>query len=346
MITSSGCIDPWVEFEPDAAQAARFDRQIHDDLAASLDHLRERCHPLLPLPAAALEAMAHALRAGVRFGPAAFGLYASLVFSLLQDDHARALDQFEALVALQPLPHRFEILSLSDPRLAAHRQRFIGLMDFGIAGGPVGVSLEQLQAFRDDHRWAMDRLQRDLPELAAEIAALVSQLILIAVPEAGPEDAAAQVVFDGGSSPMLWGAMVINASRHRSRLELLEVLVHESAHLLLYAHAQHEPLVLNDGGERYPSPLRQDPRPMDGLFHATWVSARMAYAMARLSRSSSLEAALRRQALLAAQQHRVHVAAGLAGIRAHALLTETGRRLIDAAEAAMAPARLGVDPVA
>ena len=59
-------------------------------------------------------------------------------------------------------------------------------------------------------------------------------------------------------------------------------LVHEAAHQLLFGLAVDEPLVLNSINERYGSPLRTDPRPMDGIFHATFVCARMYYAYERL----------------------------------------------------------------
>jgi HEXXH motif-containing protein len=134
---------------------------------------------------------------------------------------------------------------------------------------------------------------------------------------------------------MLWGGMFINAARRRTPLELLEVLVHESAHLLLYAFTQHEPLVLNDEAERYTSPLRTDPRPMEGIYHATWVSARMTYAMHKLSCSKNLDAELRHQALAAANADLANFAAGHALVKAHGRLTDTGRRVIDEAAAAM-----------
>ena len=189
---------------------------------------------------------------------------------------------------------------------------------------------EALQRFLLDHRWAMARMEEDLPEMAAEIQAMVSQLILVWIP-----DDKVRLSFDGGSAPMLWGGMFINAARQRTPLELLEVLVHESAHLLLYAFTQHEPLVLNDEAERYDSPLRNDPRPMEGIFHATWVSARMAYVMHILSRSPRLDDALRRESLVASQVDIANFAAGHAVIQSHARLSETGRQLIDAAAAAM-----------
>lgn len=324
--------EPDLSFLPDGQRAIGLDRQIRSDLGASLDHLCACSAGIVPYDSVAIQRMIAGLRNGARYGPAAFGLYTDLVFALHQQDLARAGFLFNQLALLAPQHELHQILPFDDPALTSHREHFLTLMEF-VAGGDgtlAAVEVEPLASFLADHHWAMDRLSCDLPELAAEIRAVVAQVILVWVPDSGD-----QLVFDGGSSPMLWGGLFLNVARRRTPLELLEVLVHESAHLLLYAFCQHEPLVLNDEAERYPSPLRADPRPMEGIFHATWVSARMAHAMEILSRSVDLGDALRHQALEAMKADRANFLAGEAVIRAHGQLTSTGRRLIVAATAAM-----------
>lgn len=317
-----------LSFSANAARARRLDHQIRADLAASLEHLGSRCQGTIAFDAGGLNQLIHGLRAGDRYTPAAFALYSHLVFALLQDDHSKAAELLAQLIELAPQPTSLEILSLEDPRLAPQRQLLENLMQFEAVDAAALASPEAqgLSGFLGDHHWAMQCMEHHLPELAAEIQALVTQVILVWIP-----DSSDRLVFDGGSSPMLWGGLFINAARRRTPLELLEVLVHESAHLLLYAFTQHEPLVLNDETERYPSPLRVDPRPMEGIFHATWVSARMAYAMEILSGVPELSRDARQQAQVAMQSDRSNFEAGYAVIRAHASLTETGRRLIDSA---------------
>lgn len=61
-----------------------------------------------------------------------------------------------------------------------------------------------------------------------------------------------------------------------------EVLAHEAGHSLLFGLTVDEPLVLNLDDVLYPSPLREDPRPMDDIYHAAFVSAHMALAMETL----------------------------------------------------------------
>lgn len=327
-----------LSFAPNGDRAHTLDLQIRADLAGSLEHLATRCQGTIDFDAVGLERLIDGLRTGARYTPAAFALYSHLVFALLQDEHATAAELLHQLTRLSPQTGSCERLGLDDPRLAPHRQMMESLMQFNSidAAALSSPDAQRLEAFFRDQQWAMQCMEHHLPELAAEIQALVTQLILVWIPDSDD-----RLVFDGGSSPMLWGGLFINAARRRTPLELLEVLVHESAHLLLYGFTQHEPLVLNDEAERYPSPLRVDPRPMEGIFHATWVSARMAHAMEVLSRAADLSQATRQQAQAAMQSDRSNFAAGHAVIRAHAKLTPTGRRLIDAAAIS-----LGFPPVA
>ncbi|MBL6431916.1 MAG: hypothetical protein HPM95_15385 [Alphaproteobacteria bacterium] len=58
--------------------------------------------------------------------------------------------------------------------------------------------------------------------------------------------------------------------------------MHEAAHGTLFAMSPVEFYVFNPENERYSSPLRLDPRPLDGIYHATFVLARMHIAMREL----------------------------------------------------------------
>jgi HEXXH motif-containing protein len=64
----------------------------------------------------------------------------------------------------------------------------------------------------------------------------------------------------------------------------IEHLVHEISHLQLIALGIHDKLVLNSDVERFPAPIREDPRPMFGVLHATFVLARMVRIFRRLAR--------------------------------------------------------------
>ncbi|MEQ8859198.1 MAG: HEXXH motif-containing putative peptide modification protein [Pseudomonadales bacterium] len=167
-------------------------------------------------------------------------------------------------------------------------------------------------------------------DLAGEFRHLVSQIVL-----AAPGREPGAIRFDGASSYMLWGALALSVDEEKSDLQMLETLAHESAHSLLFGLTIEEPLVLNDDEELYHSPLRLDPRPMDGIYHATFVSARMHYAMHRASTSGVLDAAQLDECerLLAAD--RQAFSDGLSVVSRYGKLSPTGASILSAAEAYM-----------
>ena len=131
-------------------------------------------------------------------------------------------------------------------------------------------------------REAFALLDAGAPEVSGEIRSLLEEVVF------ANGDADEKVTFHGISSFCLWGAIMMNAEGHKTALEVLQTLAHESSHMHLFGVALNSPLVLNDDDERYKSPLRFDPRPMDGIYHAVYVSARMHYALTRVLSSGVL----------------------------------------------------------
>ena len=115
---------------------------------------------------------------------------------------------------------------------------------------------------------AFSLLEQTDAALAAEIRGLIVQVI-------GSAPLSPALSFGGVTSLTLWGAVTLNTELHRTPLAIAEALVHEGAHTLLFGYAVDERLVRNPDSERFASPLRSDPRPMDGVFHATFVCARL-----------------------------------------------------------------------
>ena len=122
---------------------------------------------------------------------------------------------------------------------------------------------------------AIALLDAAAPELAAVgLRTLVHEVVVV-----GREGDS----YFGASSFQLWGALFVKLTFQASRVEIAQALAHECAHALLFGFSMGMPLVENEAEELYPSPLRrQDPRPMDGVVHATYVIARMHYTMERL----------------------------------------------------------------
>jgi hypothetical protein len=304
---------------------------MHNSLAGSLRHIQEQCAGRVPFDQAALIGIITTIGRGHRFPPSTFALYYELVPALLRGDAESAIALLDALGRERPIDAPLVVYGLDDPRLASRRERYLRFMN-----GEESSEFEflppapaQIQAFLHQFERACDLLEQAIPELLAEMSAIVSEIILVT----GSKNARA--VFDGGSSYRLWGALFLNADRHQTRVDLVEALAHESGHSVLFGLSTEEAHVLNPDDERYSSPLRKDGRPMDGVFHATYVSARMHWAMSRLIASDLLAEDELAIAIKAREEDRRAFESGYQTVAAHGRLTDTGERAISAARAYM-----------
>ncbi len=320
------------DFAPNVSRARRLDARMRAHLTDSLSYLADCLASARPALSHTLAAIALKGRRGAHYSPASFGLYYDAASALLKDDIAAAASFIDKLRDEPELTRgELEVLSLDDLP-AATRERYCRLMDadpqtpFILLPPPV----HEAAALKRRCVAALQNLKALLPELAGEVDALGRQMILVA------GDPALGYDFAGGSCYMLWGALFINAASHPDLLSMMEAIAHESAHSLLFGFTIDVPLVLNDAGQRYSSPLRDDPRPMDGIFHATFVCARMHWAMAQLASLPAVDVSLAAQAKARAEIHRRSFYSGLALVRQHATLSPTGRALIDGAERYMA----------
>ena len=140
----------------------------------------------------------------------------------------------------------------------------MGLMALGTS--------ELAHASENLHR-AIAVIEALLPDFMQEMLAITSEIIF------AKPNGRQKMTFGGASSFSLWGALALNSEAHPDWWQYIPRLIHEYSHNLLFGIARNEPLVLNDPEEQYQSPLRKDLRPMDGIFHALFVSAREALAM-------------------------------------------------------------------
>jgi HEXXH motif-containing protein len=247
---------------------ADLDRRMRAKLASSLAHIFDRMASTLGIEDSELgpllaEIMAH------RQAPSVFATYFELVFALKakrHDEAARLWRQIAAAVGQTP---RFDVAPLTVEALGGDAARFARLLNAGENGpifGPPDVA--QWPAFATGVAEAFSLLEQADAALAAEIRALI--VLVIGSAPLSPASS-----FGGVTSLTLWGAVTLNTELHRTPLEILDGLVHEGAHTLLFGYALDERLVRNPDSQRFASPLRSDPRPMDGVFHATFVCARL-----------------------------------------------------------------------
>lgn len=264
--------------------------------------------------------------------PLAFSLYCETVFAIEEDDLAQATRLLHELMGM-PVPSGLDVLDLADPRHDESARRYASFVDAG-AGIDFEIfppSPKAAAGCREQIQGAFDLMDAGDPALAAEIRALLREIVLAA----GAEDPKA-LTFDGASASMLWGAIIINANRRDGTLGMAQMLAHESAHNLIFGLCAEGPLVENSPEELYRSPLRVDPRPMIGIYHATYVTARMHRVVQRLLASGVLSAPLPEKARKELAENRRLFDQGITVVREHAKLTPLGEAIIRGAEQYMA----------
>lgn len=123
---------------------------------------------------------------------------------------------------------------------------------------------------------AFDLMREADGELFGETLAIVDEIVL-----ARP-DGSQRFAYLAGSSFALWGGILINVDMHPDWTSIYKTLAHEAGHNLLFAIGREGGFVRNSVDEAYSSPVRDDPRPVDGIFHAAFVSARESRAFDRV----------------------------------------------------------------
>jgi len=329
------------DFAPDVARARELDGSMRVRLGESLRHLSEQCRGVVEHDEARLEALAAALCRGERQSPAAFAHYYRLLRAVLNGEFDEAGREFAALAALEPLPAGLRIAPLAPHELGSCYPLYREMMnaDTSVDLGFASPSESGFTAFRQRLESGLRLLRAGAPRLAGEIEAIIQDIVVVA------GDKSRKFQFDGGSHFQLWGALFLNGDTPRDDVAIVEVLAHESAHSLLFGFCTEEFLVENADEELYSSPLRPDPRPMDGIYHATFVSARMHWALDQLLRSGILSSADRERASAANTANLANFNAGHAVVAEHGRLTALGRRLMHGASDYMAGASQGLADV-
>ncbi len=302
---------------------------MRDRLAESLEYLFDQVGEDLGVPAGAGSKMAAQIRLGPQ-SPHVFGAYYDLVLALEAEELGHARELADEILA--QIEHSGTRVGSIDDRSTgeAERYRRLLLADVEVADAPDAALMAECRK-RIERAFAL--LDAGFPEMGAEIRALLRDIVVAA----GPTDPKA-LTFDGASSYMLWGAIMLNARGQNTVLDTAQALAHESGHNLLFGFCASGPLIENPDSELFSSPLRSDPRPMDGVVHATYVVARMHQTVSRLLESGALDETEIAAARTDLAAHHRNFQAGDEVIRAGARLTEVGRTAMEAARAYMAAA--------
>lgn len=313
-----------LSFRPDGLRASKLNERMNSELGASLQHVCEQSHDELSFDRAALGRLVDHLLEGKNVPPATFAHYFELVKAIYAGSRDEAERRLSLLAKTDLSPRLLEITALGSPELGDATQVYFDKWseNMGPSLGFLEPSEKIAREFKVRLAEGLDLVRQALPELHGEIDAIIHQIVIV-----GSNPASTYQV-DGGSHFQLWGALFLNGHFHPDRVAVAEVLAHESAHSLLFAFCTDEALTRNDEEATYVSPLRPDPRPMDGIYHATFVSARMHWAMTELARFAGLTASERERALKCAEEDRQNFLSGYSVVEQHGDLTETGARLM------------------
>ncbi|OJF69308.1 hypothetical protein BK026_11205 [Alteromonas sp. V450] len=280
-------------FLPCSQRGDSLDRIMRGNLATSLQYIYTQTSNEMGEHEKSIQTLIEALKSGQKFSALTFALYTYLVFALTGQSEEKTEDLFALLGRQRPIALDMpQIVTLEAPCFMGEGERLSSLMNiedgtaFLIKTPDVETSVHFEQRLKD----VLLTMEKVMPELSNEFYSLVSQIILVESVEG------TDVEFEGGSSYMMWGGLFISVKSYETQAQIIEVLAHESAHMLLFGYASEGRLTLNDEQAAYSSPLRPDPRPMEGIYHATFVTARMFLAMQLLLAYPKLDQASRRYA--------------------------------------------------
>jgi len=321
-------------FEPGFRRALFLDQRVRRSVAASFRHILERANGQLELDGERFEAFLR--RLGQRtVSPLVFSFYCDAVLAIEEDNLEQASRLLGDMLDLPPPSDGLVIVDLEDPSESPLARRLVRSIDTDPS-----VKIEVIapsKAASEDCRAvisaAFSLMDAGDPELAAEIRALLREIVLAA---SGTDPKA--LIFGGASSFMLWGGIVLSTGGDDSALQIVQKIVHESSHNLLFGLSTDSTLVENSDDELFSSPLRREPRPMDGIYHAAFVLAREHRAVWRLLDSGILSPSLQEEARKELAQNKRLFDNAIKVVREHGKLTSLGETIMQGAVNYMATA--------
>ncbi len=301
------------------------DASVRSRLADSLSHIFSRARDHLDCQPAQLEMALEQIRQN-RQDPGIFARYFDLVLAIRSNRFEHADELFGEIIEIAGQPVEFSIIPYSRDALGADYERFPRLL-FSEYDGANPMAEPTNADFLSNRRQledAMDIINRVDKSLHDEITNLT---LRVCVSCRGENKSAGS--FGSVTSLMVWGASFINIDTYKKRWESVQFFVHEITHSLLFGLSCDYPLVLNAPHETYESPLRVEPRPMDGIFHAVIVCARMV----AFNRAGLDQGLVEKNERFAVEQMTDDVLKkfkdGVEVVRRHGKLSDMGHDLVD-----------------
>ncbi|MEM8751091.1 MAG: HEXXH motif-containing putative peptide modification protein [Pseudomonadota bacterium] len=309
-------------------ELGRFARgQLNLRLKESVEHVLEASDGVLTSNSDRAHALMQALAQGAVSNPFLFAHFFALVDEIEGENYELAQSRLDDLLAapfqlegIDPIC-RYHPSSFDDEALAVIKRHFRtseGKEIIALSGADNGPSfLAQAQRCRS-------MLQDMAPRTFAEIGEATTSLIIA---QGIPRENGIQ--FGGISNLRMWSLICINETHKKNDLELCEAIAHECAHCTLFGLSPFTFFVENPESERYQSPLRYDPRPLDGIYHAVFVLARMHFAVGEMLNSGKLDAENVEEAKRLMERSKENFFDGYGVLQEHARYTDQGKLIIE-----------------
>ncbi len=181
-------------------------------------------------------------------------------------------------------------------------------------------SFEKLQIH---FQQAIDLIQIAVPDLYFEMSQFVKEIFILN--QRPPKQ---------GSNISIFGALFFSQDVLMvSAIDAYERIIHEAAHMFLYANMFNDPLVENNLDAKYKHGLREDLRPMIAIYHACFVLGRIIYGLTHLIECYNNHAlSLKKDEISRANEllktYKEKLSFSLKSLKSDATLTSLGTHLI------------------
>ena len=262
---------------PDTRRAFFLRNTVNDQLKTSLTHLLESCDEIIePLLYKRLIHQISQLDNRQKISPQLFMLNYNFIESIQKND-ITAINVIVETLSRFNWAQSSEIVVDQREQLPSQIDKlFYNLASFDLKVQPKLMATDQV-LFATNKSMAKEALlllSEFVPEIYAESQVFLHNILFINGKN-----------IKAGSSINALGLMYIEQHFVSSIIDMIDMIVHESAHQYLHALSYLDEIVLNPPDERYKAPLRQDKRPLIGIYHAIFVLARITYTFKKLLNS-------------------------------------------------------------
>lgn len=324
-------------FSPSRETGVALRQSLNREFLSSFAHVLGACGEHFDVPERQVENLLSRIGSGSRETPFMFSLHFELLEAIQDDRLEDVQDLITRILNLPPAAPGILLTSLIPDEFPWDCDvvaRYFAADDDSVFRF-VAPAPDKIPKRWNQINATLELVRDAVPGLADEIEELVTTIILargVPIEEVSEPTEAGE----GASALRAFGAVLQNVKLANSVVDCANSLIHEEAHTVLFALSPMDGVVTNSHDERYTSPLRDDPRPLEGIYHATFVLARMVYGMEALQSSERLTPSERATAADILETNRSQFFDGLKTLRRHADFTKQGASALEAAEAYMA----------